>query len=222
VPSNGSSASSVILRDGTSVAANQITDVHGNTIILNTGAYTDSMGLSALTATSPNFGPFTWTDANGHPRSHCRHIKSNIADGLRMQWNWRDKQFSSTAGKQIDVSRCTYSGVSYETTPSHSPDITGRIGSLTLREGGTVTYSYLGTNKGINCTYQSAPELKRVDNDGTTTYTLAYSPISGANYKATNTVVDNGGNNTVYTFTGFTANGISPTYGQALTKIQRY
>lgn len=68
VAPNGSGPSSVILRDGTSVAVNQLVDAHGNTIILYAGVYTDSVGLSALTATNPNFGPFSWNDADpNHP-----------------------------------------------------------------------------------------------------------------------------------------------------------
>ncbi len=49
---------------------------------------------------------------------------------------------------------------------------------------------------------------------------MKHALISGANYEATNTVVDNGGNTTVYTFTGFTSSGTAalPTT-QALTQV---
>ena len=115
-------------------------------------------------------------------------------------------------------------GITYETTPGFSPKVTGRINQITLREGGTVTYTYGGSNNGINCTYQTVPVLTRtLGNGDTTTYTLAYSIIgTGPTYRATNTVIDPGGNKTVYTFTGFNSTGVDSGTSQLLTQVQRY
>ena len=74
----------------------------------------------------------------------------------------------------------------------------------------------------LNCTYLVPNSMTRVTSDGTVTYTLAFSLISGTNYKETNTKVDMGGNKTVYTFTGLTSTGNSSTWAQVLTEVDYY
>ena len=101
--------------------------------------------------------------------------------------------------------------------------ITGRLDTITLREGGTVRYTYSGGNSGIDCNYWVTPVLTRtLGNGDVTTYTLTHPFVSGSNYQALNTVVDPGGNQTEYTFTGFTSSGASSTYAQALTQKKVY
>jgi hypothetical protein len=111
---------------------------------------------------------------------------------------------------------------SYEGTPSHSGKYTGRVYQVTFPEGGYARYTYSGGNNGIDCVYQNPPTLTRTQGNGDkTTYTLTHNLISGSTYNAVNTVVDPGGNNTVYTFTGFTSTGVSST-AQVLTQVQKY
>jgi RHS repeat-associated protein len=219
---------------GVSLQAN-VTDTNGNSIqSASTGGgnptvtYTDTLGLQALTvATSFSAKTITssWTDVNN------RSPQVTVAPSGSAIWR---TTFGCTGINElggnsqptqttIDFPDTTSIGITYEGTPGYSGDYTGRIGQITLREGGTITYSYGGGHNGIDCTYQTVPVLTRQTSDGTTTYTLAHSLISGSNYEATNTVVDNGGNATVYTFTGFTSTGVAalPT-GQVVTQVQRY
>ena len=61
--------------------------------------------------------------------------------------------------------------ITYEGTPGFSGDVTtGRIASVKLPTGGTITYSYSGANNGITCADGSAATLTRATPDGTWTY----------------------------------------------------
>jgi RHS repeat-associated protein len=75
----------------------------------------------------------------------------------------------------------------YETTPGdvHSPHyVTGRLASVTLPTGGTISYSYSGGNNGINCSDGSAATLTRTTPDGTWTY----AHVKGTGAASTTTV----------------------------------
>ena len=221
---------------GVSLQAN-ITDPNGNSIhSVSTGTgsgtttFTDTLGLQALTVTT-SFSAKTinsaWTDVNGG--------SPQVTVGPSGSGTWKtnfgctginelggSSGISEPTSTAISFPDSTSIGISYEATPGFAGDYTGRIGQITLREGGAITYTYGGGSNGIDCTYQTVPVLTRQTSDGTTTYTLAHSLISGSNYKAVNTVVDPGNNETDYTFTGFTSTGVSGTYGQVLTQVKKY
>ncbi len=112
----------------------------------------------------------------------------------------------------------------YETTRLHSPNVTGQLNQITLRELGTVAFTYSGGTNGIDCTYQTAPAVTRkLGNGDTTTYTLTHNLISGTNYNALNKMIDPGGNETDYTFTGLSATGNKALpVAQVITQIKRY
>jgi len=100
--------------------------------------------------------------------------------------------------------------IGYETTPNYSstkyppPYTTGRIASITLPSGGSISYAYSGGNNGINCTSQVIPTLVRTisDNNGNVskwTYVNA-NTASGGSQPFTVAVTDPANNQTVYTF----------------------
>jgi hypothetical protein len=61
--------------------------------------------------------------------------------------------------------------IGYETTPGQSqPIVTGRLASVKIPTGATITYSYSGSNNGMNCTDGSVPTLQVTTPDGTTKY----------------------------------------------------
>ncbi len=216
---------------GMVLASSSLTDPNGNAISV-TGAYptltiTDTLGLP-ISRTSAYWGVLSWTDVNGGSPS----VTPLYTTTMTLQTNFGcsgTTDFGPATNESmvtgVSFPDSTSIGITYEGTPSHSGNYTGRVNKLTLREGGTVSFSYGGgSNNGIDCTYQTVPVLTRkLGNGDKTTYTLSHSLISGtSNYKATNTVVDPGGNQTIYTFTGFTSSGNSATYAQVLTQIQRY
>ena len=221
---------SIYTRSGMSISSNAVTDSNGNSISWSgSGSYTlrDTLGLTAITTyeLSLTASTYTWTDVKlGSPQvaatsSGLVNVRSAFGCSGVSDYNTTDELQSG-----FTFPDGTSLGLTYEITPGFSPDVTGRINTITLREGGTVAYTYGGPNNGINCTYQTVPVLTRIQGNGDkTTYTLMYSMIgTGPNYEATNTVVDPGGNQTAYTFTGFSATGSNPATAQLLTQVQRY
>jgi len=187
------------------------------------------MGLTALTlntVASTTTETAYWEDVAGGTRTVTQTV--DISETIQSDFNCSgigeyDTAQTGSLLTGIAFPDGTSLGFTYEGTPYNAGHYTGRINQITLREGGTVSYTYGGSNNGINCAYQTVPVLTRtLGNGDQTTYTLAYSLISGSSYKATNIVVDPGGNESDYTFTGFTSTGTSTAYAQVLTEVQRY
>jgi len=87
--------------------------------------------------------------------------------------------------------------ITYEATPGHPGNITGRIASITLPTGGTISYSYSGGSNGITCADGTTATLTRTTPDGTWTY----AHTEGGTAWAT-TVTDPQNNQTIYNFQG--------------------
>ncbi len=218
---------SVFGRNGMLYSETSVLDSNSNSILLSGGEFGDSMGLLVFSyGSSPNFGPFSWTDVDGgSPQVTVGTSNLTLQSNFNCSGIGEEHGFTDPMPTSYSFPDGTSLGITYEKTPGYSGDYTGRINQITLRQGGTIAYTYgPTTNNGIDCTYQTVPVLTRtLGNGDKTTYTLAHTPISGGStYKATNTVVDPGGNQTIYTFTGFTSAGNSTTYTQALTEVQRY
>ena len=71
---------------------------------------------------------------------------------------------------EISLADGTSYTFTYEATPGHPGDVTGRLASVTLPTGGTITYSYSGGSNGITCADGSTATLERTTPDGTWTY----------------------------------------------------
>jgi YD repeat-containing protein len=235
--SGGEVTATVYTRSGMQVAYYSATDRNGNSITWNyaPGTFTDTLGLTALTLGArtdcgegyPCRGQ--WTDVNGGSpgfswaptytaplRTAFGCTSPNISD--------YNEPTGGAASNTLTLADGTSLKIAEEGTPGYSGYYTGRIGELNLPQGGTISYAYGGGHNGIDCTYQTADVVTRtLGNGDQTTYTLAYSLISGSNYKVTNTVQDPGGNQTVYQFTGLssTGNQASP-ISQVVTQIKRY
>jgi RHS repeat-associated protein len=86
----------------------------------------------------------------------------------------------------------------WEKNYSNNTYYTGRLASITLPTGGTVSYAYSGGTNGINCLDGTPATMTRTTPDGTWTYTHVASTYGSG--PITTTVTDPKGNNTVYTF----------------------
>jgi RHS repeat-associated protein len=97
----------------------------------------------------------------------------------------------------------------YEPTPSHSGFVTGRLASVTLPTGGTISYVYTGGSSGnITCADGSTSGLQRSTPDtGSNYWNYSRTPGTGAAYTTTitdperDTLAPNG-NDTVIQFQG--------------------
>ncbi|HEV2416458.1 MAG TPA: RHS repeat-associated core domain-containing protein [Terriglobia bacterium] len=184
-----------------------VTDPNGNTLTTNPSngtsqTITDTLALTALTIAG-----------NGTPTSPMTYSYDNTSDqqvtvtvtytAMTVQTNFGCSNVSEYGPYTQDLVSAiqlpdgTQYTFTYEPTPGHPNNVTGRIASVTLPTGGKISYSYSGSNNGINCSDGSAAGLTRTTPDGPWTYTR-----SGAWPTATTTVVDPQGNHTVYTFDG--------------------
>ena len=85
--------------------------------------------------------------------------------------------------------------ITYETTPGHSPNVTGRIASITLPTGGTFQYAYSGGSNGITCADGTTATLTRTTPDGAWSYAHTESGTQWAT-----TITDAQSNQTVMSF----------------------
>jgi RHS repeat-associated protein len=196
---------------GTSLSTSAVTDSNGNSISFSSSSsvYTDTLGLPVLTSsltTSPV--SYTWSDGSSTPPAVD---VTNTGYTLRSAFgcaNFADYDLSGqTLPTSISFPDSTSLGLTWEQTPGFSSDSTGRIATITLQEGGVITYNYnpsSGSNDGLNCTYLAPSKMTRVTADGTTSYAIAWQ-VSGGSCTtttpcSTTTVVDPGGNKKVYYF----------------------
>src|SRR5207245_11346887 len=98
---------------------------------------------------------------------------------------------------EIDLAHRTKYTLSYALTPGSSPNVTGRLASVTLPTGGKISYTYPGGSNGIICADGTAAGLTRQTPDGTWTYTR-----SGSDPSWSTTLTDPQGNQTVLNFQG--------------------
>jgi RHS repeat-associated protein len=89
----------------------------------------------------------------------------------------------------------------YEQTPSHSGFVTGRVASVILPTGGTITYTYIGGNNGITCADGSTSGLKRFTPDTGSNF-WEYDRTAGTGAAYTTTITDPAGNQTQIQFQG--------------------
>jgi len=206
---NGNAVSQLVGPDGslitapinTSVGAGKVQDRNGNFISEDSnGNFTDTLGLVAITTTGNVTAPptvYTYTAPSGAAAHYTvsyitRTVKTNFGCGFT--------EYGPTSNNLVDrvtLPDGTFYQFNYEATPGFSGDYTGRLASVTLPAGGTITYSYSGGSDGITCADGSAATLTRTTPDGTWTYTHSESGTAW-----TTTVTDPQNNQTVLNFQG--------------------
>ena len=187
---------------GTPGEIKTFTDPNGNAISrtgIGPGVYTDSLDQTAMTVTG-NKGSAqtaTWTDALGNNQTVSLAVTPYT---LYTAFGCADDSPPFT-GLSFPTSVSFPDGssmsITWEKNYSVGTDITGRLGSITVPNGGVITYTYSGGTHGINCTDGTPATMKRTTPDGQWVYTHVYSATT-----PTTTVQDPKGNNTVYTFSG--------------------
>jgi RHS repeat-associated protein len=162
------------------------TDRNGNKVTQSGGVFTDTLGTTALTVTGSGTASspyvFTYTPPSGGSASYTMKyathaVKTNFGCNGVAEYGPINNDLVS----EIDLPDGTKYTFSYEATPGFSGDVTGRLASVTLPTGGTISYSYSGGNNGINCADGSAATLTRTTPDGTWTY--AHSQVSSTHWQ---------------------------------------
>jgi RHS repeat-associated protein len=210
--------------------ATLLADRNGNTTSFNyqTSTATDTVGATVLTvsgttdaAGNPSSTTYTYPAPGGTTASVVVNYKvyPRVASGFGCA-NVGEYSYAGSGGINpipgvplvdnivlADGSKYT---MTYEPTPSSSPvwvagAVTGRLATVTLPTGGTITYGYPGANGGINCADGTTLGLTKTTSDGKWTYSRSVGtkniccPMAQIATNVT-TVTDPQGNQTVATF----------------------
>jgi RHS repeat-associated protein len=185
-----------------------IIDANGNTITNNSNnTFTDTLGVTAMTigGSGNPYSPITLTYPVALQSDNASTATASLFyQSYTVQTNFQCSNISEYGATSINLpdhltlaDGSTYS-FTYEPTPGFSGSVTGRLASVTLPTGGTISYSYTSGCNGSGIDADgSVGNLTRATSDGTRTYNRA--PIN-ANASST-TVQDEKGNQSLYNFT---------------------
>lgn len=179
-----------------------VTDRNGNQITFDGTTLTDTLGTSPLSLSGSYPGNLTYqfpTPQGGNSTITVSFV--NPAPAIQSAFGCTGiLEESIPAGEEPLIDTITLQDGStykftYEPTPGNPSAVTGRLGSVKLPTGATISYTYPGSNDGINCSDGTNLHLTRTTPDGTWTYDRT---ISGAG--GTTTVTDPLGNQTIINF----------------------
>jgi RHS repeat-associated protein len=147
------------------------TDRNGNQISTNGSSFTDTLGTTVLTlsggGTPSSPITFTYTPPSGTNVSYTMKYGSyNVLTNFGCSGITEYSATGVSLVSEIDLPDGTKYSFTYEPTPGHSGDVTGRLASVTLPTGGSISYTYTGSNNGIECSDGSTAGLNRTVNPG--------------------------------------------------------
>lgn len=185
-------------------------DTNGNEITTSGGQFFDTLNATtpALTVagTAPSPTTYTYTAPSGASAAYTmKYTSYMVRTNFGCSGVTEFPATSETLVSEIDLpdqsinpsDKYTFT---YETTPGYPSDTTGRLASVTLPTGGTITYDYSGGSNGITCADGSTATLTRYTPDtGSNYWTYAHSE-SGTAW--TTTITDPQSNQTVMNFQG--------------------
>jgi RHS repeat-associated protein len=198
----------------TTSGASSVTDPNNNqisaSVASNTTTFTDTLGTTALTVTvaSSSETDYIYTGPAGTASFKVRYTSKTVQTNFGCSGITEYGATQQYLVSEIDLpddspsahDRYTFT---YETTPGHPANVTGRLASVTLPTGGQITYSYSGGSNGITCADGSAATVTRTvipGGSGTSgTWTYAHSENGSA---WTTAVTDPAGSQTTYNFQG--------------------
>jgi RHS repeat-associated protein len=188
-----------------------VTDTNGNSVVFNTSSgtttFTDTLGMTALTVSgsgtpsSPVEYTYPWWsgDVSVQVNYVAYTVQTNFGCSGITEYGPTQAYLVST----ISMPDGTNYFFNYETTPGYSPNVTGRLASVTLPTGATISYTYSGGSNGITCQDGSAATLAREVNPGSggPAGTWTYVHTEGTSTSTTK-ITDPNSNDTVITFNG--------------------
>jgi RHS repeat-associated protein len=190
-----------------------IEDRNGNFISVSSTGFTDTLGISALTVsgTAPNPITFTYKAPSGANASYTlKYTTQSVETKFGCTGVTEYSATNVPLVSEIDLPDGTKYTFTYEeTTSGQSSPVTGRLASYTLPSGGTISYTYTGSNGGIQCSDGSAAGLTRTVNPGGV-WEYARSG-SGTAWTTTITDPSSPSNTTVINFQSNTAGAGIPT-----------
>jgi hypothetical protein len=178
---------------------NQITSSFSSGVI----TVTDTLGSSALSVSTGNPMTLSYTNPQGGTSSFVVHYTSKTVQtafgcsGIAEYGPTSINLVTSIDLPDKSAHPTEAYTIIYEQTPGNPSNTTGRIASITLPTGGTISYQYLGGSNGITCSDGSAATLKRQTPDSAPSSWWTYAHTPGST-----TITDPAGNQTALTFQG--------------------
>jgi len=162
-------------------------DRNGNLATASNGTVTDTLGTSALTlfGVAPSNTTFSYTAPSGATASYTVKyqsytVQSNFGcSGISEYGPTANNLVSEIDLPDIAVNPNDKYTFSYEPTPGHSSNVTGRLKSVILPTGGTISYTYTNGNLTGSVVGSTDPIVCA---DGTTAGLQRSTPDTGANY----------------------------------------
>lgn len=179
----------VLAPSGTPNGSATKTDRNGNQITTTTGStFTDTLGMTALSVTGGAPSPLvmTYTTTTGTAASVTVNYSTyTVQTAFGCSGVSEYGPTSIPLASSVTLPDGSSYSFQYEATPGVPANVTGRVKSITLRTGGTISYTYTGGNNGIECVDGSTAGLSRTTSDGTADYSR-----SGSGTAWTTTVLD--------------------------------
>ena len=182
-----------------------VTDSNGNEISVDgSGHFTDTTGKVVLTVagSAPSPHTFTYTDTDGNPQTVSMTYKSyTVQTAFGCSGITEYSPTSTYLVNTIELAEGSTYTFSYEPTPGASGNVTGRIASIELPQGNSITYTYSGGSNGIECADGSTAGLARTlgSDAGSAGSTWTYTRSTGTGTSQT-AIVDGLGNHKTYNF----------------------
>jgi RHS repeat-associated protein len=157
-----------------------VTDTNGNQITSSTSSgtttYTDTLATTALTVSGSGTpsSPVTLTYTGGTGAVTVNYTSYTVQTNFGCSGIPEYGATAQNLVSSINLPDNTSYTFTYETTPGDTNNphhVTGRLASITLPTGGTITYAYSGGSNGITCDDGITATLTRTTPDGTWTYT---------------------------------------------------
>jgi len=184
---------------GSSTGAGTATDANGNQVTTDgSGKFYDTLSGTTPVLTVAGTSPktFTYTSPSGNKAYSLNYSPQNVWTSFGCgigEYQATNVSMVSSIGLP-DGTEYTFT---YEQNTSHSGYITGRLASVKLPTGGTISYTYTGANSGIVCADGSTLGLSRTTPDSSTAWTYSR---SGSGSTWTTTVTDPLTNETIVDF----------------------
>lgn len=194
------------------------TDKNGNqittSVVSGNRVYTDTLGQTALTISPVTQNgaqyqqSFSYQDGNGSTSAVTAiYSQFTVATNFSCSGITQYPATSNYLISRINLPDGRFYLFTYEATPGQPGRVTGRVASVQLPSGGTISYQYTGGSNGIICADGSTAGLTRtVDDANGNVSTWTYSrQLVGSQWRTTVTTPEN--NQTVVSFLKGTPSG---------------
>ena len=155
----------------TQTSSGSLTDTNGNYISNNgNGTFTDTLGKTVLTISGSGTPSSPKVFAYSTPSGTAQVTVTYTSYTVRTNFGCASTDYNlpQDLPSTITLADGSVYTLGYEATPGYSGDVTGRLASITLPQGGVITYQYTGANNGIVCSDGSTAGLTRTGGVGRT------------------------------------------------------